>query len=76
MSSYKKGSVSVGPVNTVDHLPECMMIAALEFQDFIRGSKLDVYNPESHEGCFRQLTVRVANANDVMMMVALSKRVK
>ncbi|CAL8113038.1 unnamed protein product [Orchesella dallaii] len=75
LSSYKRGSTAVGPIDTVTHLPDCMVKSALKFQEFVRlQSKFDVYDPETHDGCFRQLTVRVTSNEDVMLMVLLSNK--
>lgn len=40
------------------------------FQDFVRGSDLDVFNPEFQTGNFRQLTVRSAT-NQLMLIVGI-----
>ncbi|ODN01495.1 tRNA (uracil-5-)-methyltransferase A [Orchesella cincta] len=74
LSSYKRGSTAVGPIDTVTHLPNFMVQSALKFQDFVRQSKFEVYDPETHDGCFRQLTVRVTSKDDVMLMVLLSDK--
>lgn len=75
MSSYKKGSVAIGPMDNTIHVPQSMQKVVLKFQNFVRKSKLDVYDPETHTGCFRQLTVRVTGTDDVMMVPALDRKV-
>lgn len=76
LSSYKKGSTAVGPINHVTHVPKCMVRVVLQFQDFVRSSKHDVYHPETHQGCYRQITLRATSNDDIMMIIALSKKVK
>lgn len=69
LSSYVQGSVEVDAVATLPHIPERMKLAALVFQSYVRQSALDVFSPELYRGCWRQLTVRVSQANGALMLV-------
>lgn len=39
------------------------------FEKFIRNSDLDVFNPETHSGTWRQLTARLGFATDQLMLI-------
>lgn len=41
------------------------------FQEYVRDSDKDVYNPENHGGYWRQLTVRTSNNADVLLIVVM-----
>ncbi|KAJ8972630.1 hypothetical protein NQ314_000086 [Rhamnusium bicolor] len=74
VGSYVKGTVSVGPVESLIHIPESMKIAVKVtyknegvFQDYVRVSDLKVFSPEFQTGHFRQLMAR--SAPDQLMLV-------
>jgi tRNA (uracil-5-)-methyltransferase len=39
------------------------------FEKFVVASDLGVFNPETHEGYWRQLTVRLSTGSDQLMLV-------
>jgi len=39
------------------------------FEKFVQASDLGVFNPETHEGYWRQLTVRLSTGSDQLMLV-------
>ncbi|KAF5277149.1 hypothetical protein FQR65_LT03855 [Abscondita terminalis] len=70
VSSYAKGGVGVAPVDNLKHIPEEMKVAVKVFQNFVRASDLEVFNPEFQTGNFRQLTVRYA-PKQLMLIVGI-----
>lgn len=72
LSSYRKGSVAVGPIEHLIHLPKNMVQGALAFQEYIRSSNLDPHDPETHSGCWKQLTVRTTCDGQLMLVVLIN----
>ncbi|KAF5290360.1 hypothetical protein FQA39_LY14743 [Lamprigera yunnana] len=70
ISSYAKGGTGVAPVDNLRHISEEMKIAVKVFQTFVRNYDLEVFNPESQTGSFRQLMVRHA-AKQLMLIVGI-----
>ncbi|XP_060521309.1 tRNA (uracil-5-)-methyltransferase homolog A [Cylas formicarius] len=70
VGAYVNGVTGVGPVAHLRHIPDAMKIAVKAFQDFVRGSALDVFNPEFQTGHFRQLCARTA-PNQLMLVVGV-----
>ncbi|CAH1985714.1 unnamed protein product [Acanthoscelides obtectus] len=70
MGSYTTGTTGVAPVDNLVHIPEAMKIAAKAFQNYVRSSDLTVYNPETHTGHFKQLAVRLA-PGQLMVVVGI-----
>lgn len=75
VSSYKAGSVAIGPISHLIHLPKNMVKVALAFQDYIRGSSLKPFDPENHEGCWKNLTVRTSTNGQVLIILLISAKV-
>lgn len=78
LSSYVDGSVEVdASLDELPHIPVNMRQAASLFQQFIRESPHQVFNPELYTGVFRQLTVRVSQAtNEIMLVIGVHTQVK
>ncbi|XP_021955567.1 tRNA (uracil-5-)-methyltransferase homolog A [Folsomia candida] len=74
VSSYKAGSVAIGPISHLIHLPKNMVKVALAFQDYIRGSSLKPFDPENHEGCWKNLTVRTSTNGQVLIILLISAK--
>ncbi|XP_076265796.1 tRNA (uracil-5-)-methyltransferase homolog A [Rhynchophorus ferrugineus] len=70
IGSYVNGEVEVAPVHNLKHIPNSMKIAVDLFQQFVRSSKLQVFNPELHSGHFRQLCIRIAS-EQLMLIVGI-----
>ncbi|XP_067143995.1 tRNA (uracil-5-)-methyltransferase homolog A [Centruroides vittatus] len=70
LNCYKSGSMSVAEPDECINIPESMLKAVKSFQDYIRSSDKDVFNPETHEGYWRQLTVRTSKT-DVLLVVVM-----
>lgn len=70
ISSYAKGGTGVAPVQNLKHIPDEMKVAVNLYQDFVRNSDLEVFNPEFQTGNYRQLTVRSAD-KQLMLVVGI-----
>ena len=70
LSSYVGGSIQVGAVDDLPHVPERTKSAAKAYETYIRSSKYEVFNPEFYTGQFRQLTVRLSMLTDELMLIA------
>ncbi|KAK9887879.1 hypothetical protein WA026_000184 [Henosepilachna vigintioctopunctata] len=70
LASYACGSINVGPVDKLRHVPDEMKLVCKVFEDFAEKSKLEVFNPEIQVGHFRQLTVRLAD-KQLMLIVGI-----
>lgn len=71
LNCYKSGSMSVAEPDECINIPESMLKAVKSFQNYIRSSDKDVFNPETHEGYWRQLTVRTTKNEDVLLIVVM-----
>lgn len=69
LSSYADGSVQVGSIDNLPHVPERAKQAAKVYEGFIGASKYDVFNPEFYTGRFRQLTVRLSAMTQELMII-------
>lgn len=67
--SYQSGSILVESADDLKMPPEKMKMAAKMFREFVIKSGLDVYNPVSCEGYFRQLTIRLHDEGKAMMLI-------
>lgn len=70
MGSYANGTTGVGPIDDLVHIPDAMKNAAKIFEKFVRSSDLSIFNPEHHTGHFRQVTMRVAQ-HQLMLVVGI-----
>ncbi|KAH8261240.1 hypothetical protein KR044_005754 [Drosophila immigrans] len=70
LGSYSDGSVEVADVQQLPHLPAQAKWAALSFQQLVRQSKFQPFNPVGNLGHFRQLMVRTSTATGELMLVA------
>jgi hypothetical protein len=52
-----------------------MIDGALAFQDYVRKSDLNSYDPETHLGCWKQLTARTTEDGQLMLYIHISPRV-
>ncbi|KAH8419593.1 hypothetical protein KR222_008129, partial [Zaprionus bogoriensis] len=69
LGSYSDGSVEVDEVQQLPHLPERAKWAARSFQQLVRQSKFEPFNPVGNTGHFRQLMVRTSGTTDELMLV-------
>nr|XP_022905076.1 tRNA (uracil-5-)-methyltransferase homolog A-like [Onthophagus taurus] len=67
MGSYANGITSVGPIQDLCHIPETMKLAVKYYEDFVKSYDLEVFNPEKQTGHFRQLSIR--SAPEQLMLV-------
>ncbi|EDW69914.1 tRNA (uracil-5-)-methyltransferase homolog A [Drosophila virilis] len=70
LGSYSDGSVEVAEVQQLPHLPAQAKWAAQSFQQLVRQSKFQPFNPVGNVGHFRQLMVRSSTATGELMLVA------
>ncbi|XP_078083325.1 tRNA (uracil-5-)-methyltransferase homolog A [Mustelus asterias] len=69
LGKYKGGSCEVvEPFDTV-HIPTQAKEVVKAFQNYIRSSPYSVYSPETYEGHWKQLTVRVTRAKQIMAII-------
>lgn len=68
IASYKEGSIHVGPIAHLCHLPDAMKKVVLEFENFVRNSEHAPFNPATHEGVWRQLNVRTSRNRDILIV--------
>ncbi|XP_064083024.1 LOW QUALITY PROTEIN: uncharacterized protein LOC135199038 [Macrobrachium nipponense] len=71
VSSYKSGSLAVGPVAHLVHIPKAMKDVTKVFQEFVRSSDHKPFDPLTHEGVWRQLTVRTSLHDDILIAVVI-----
>ncbi|XP_011300538.1 tRNA (uracil-5-)-methyltransferase homolog A [Fopius arisanus] len=71
LSSYAAGSTAVGPIDDLCHIPKSMKTAVKLFQEFIRDSKLEPYDPVNHQGYWSQITARTTRLNHLMLIIVI-----
>ncbi|XP_037814326.1 tRNA (uracil-5-)-methyltransferase homolog A [Lucilia sericata] len=69
LGSYADGSVEVAEVESLPHIPKAAKWAAKTFQDFVKQSKFQPFNPEGNSGHFRQIMVRTSKLTNELMLV-------
>lgn len=72
MAAYVTGSVAVGPIDHLCHIPESMKKAVKVCQEFVRNSSLAPFNPVNHSGYWAQVTVRTTRNNHLMLVIAIN----
>jgi tRNA (uracil-5-)-methyltransferase len=70
IGSYVNGVTGVGSIEALRHIPDSMKVAVKLFQEYVRSSDLQVFNFEVHTGYFRQLTVRTAQ-DQIMLVIGI-----
>eukprot|EP00118_Oscarella_pearsei_P006552 m.29783 g.29783 ORF g.29783 m.29783 type:complete len:548 (+) comp31229_c0_seq1:191-1834(+) len=69
VGSYKDGDVRVMSPKDCHHVPLVAITVTEKFQDYVRESKLACFDPITHLGHWRMLTVRSTMTEDVMVIV-------
>ena len=72
LAAYKEGSSAVVEPTECSHIPQAMKDVTHEFQNYIRDSHLDVFDPSTNKGFWKQLTVRVNLNGDIMCIIQIS----
>ncbi|KAL4223292.1 tRNA methyltransferase 2 [Mactra antiquata] len=67
--TYAQGTICVGSPDDINFLPDMMKTAVKRFQSYILSSSYTAYNPETHVGNWRQLTVRISRLAHCMIMI-------
>ncbi|XP_011500831.1 PREDICTED: tRNA (uracil-5-)-methyltransferase homolog A-like isoform X2 [Ceratosolen solmsi marchali] len=71
LSSYAAGSIAVGPIDHLCHIPKRMKIAIKILEKFIHNSELDVFNPITHSGYWRQVSARTTRLDHLMLIIGI-----
>ncbi|XP_077510117.1 tRNA (uracil-5-)-methyltransferase homolog A [Amblyomma americanum] len=71
ISSYRQGSMSVASADELSNIPESAKKVAKCFQDYVQQSGKEPFNPETHEGYWRQLTVRTTKQGHIMAIAVI-----
>lgn len=69
LGSYSSGSIEVGSAANLRNINDRMKQTIILFEEFIRSSKFDVFEPECHTGQYKQLAVRTSKSNDELMVI-------
>ncbi|CAL4073565.1 unnamed protein product, partial [Meganyctiphanes norvegica] len=71
LASYKQGCMAVAPVGHLRHLPLAMKDLVQAFEKYVQQSSYSPFSPLTHEGVWRQLTVRTTRNNDLLVVVVI-----
>jgi len=72
LARYSAGSMSVADASACSGIvPENMLAIGKAFQEYIQKSDKDPFNPETHAGYWRQLTVRSTRNGDALAIVVM-----
>ena len=69
VSTYKGGSIAVGPVSHLAFISDAMQKVVSVFEAHFRASGRKAFNPEDHSGFWRQILVRSNLAGEVLVIV-------
>lgn len=69
VGSYSDGSVEVGEITELPHIPSRVKEVVSRFQEFVRQSRFEPFKPEFNSGHFRQLMVRSSEFSNEVMLV-------
>ncbi|XP_022185455.2 tRNA (uracil-5-)-methyltransferase homolog A isoform X1 [Nilaparvata lugens] len=69
LGSYVLGNTGVGPIQNLKNIPPRMKEAVSAFEKFVRSSELDVFDPETQSGHWKQLTARYGFVTDQLMLI-------
>ncbi|XP_050410106.1 tRNA (uracil-5-)-methyltransferase homolog A [Patella vulgata] len=71
---YKDGFSTVGSASHVSILPESVKTVVQLFEEFLSTSVYRSYNQGTHEGHWRQLTVRTTRTGEMMIIAEFQRR--
>ncbi|KAK4319103.1 hypothetical protein Pmani_009936 [Petrolisthes manimaculis] len=71
VASYKAGSMCVAPVSHLKNIPLKMKDVVKEFEVVVRESGLAPFSPLTHEGVWRQLTVRTSLTGALLIIAMI-----
>lgn len=74
VGKYRDKTCAVEETSAIEILPEKMQKVAKEFQEYIRSSGKDTYDPQNYQGHWRQLTVRTTLDGEVMAIIVVMER--
>ena len=68
LSEYKKGSVAVLEPTHLPNTSQSMKDIVLNFQNYVRQSKYEPFDPVSQQGNWMWLLIRTTSLQDIMIM--------
>lgn len=72
LGSYNDGTVEVGSINDLPHVPQRTKAAVETFEFYVQNSKYEIFSPEFYTGQFKQFTVRLSSeTNELMLIVGI-----
>lgn len=74
LGDYKSGSNEVVEPFCCRHIPEEMFEFIRVFKSYINQSEYKAYNVRTHEGHWRQLTIRTNRSRDLLAIVIFDKQ--
>ncbi|XP_014207532.1 tRNA (uracil-5-)-methyltransferase homolog A [Copidosoma floridanum] len=72
LSSYAAGSISVGPIDHLCHIPQRMKTAVKILEKFVCESELDTFDPVTHKGHWKQVTARATTLDHLMLIIGIN----
>lgn len=72
LSSYARGNIDVGPIDELRHIPEEMKLVCKQFEKFAKTASLQVFHAELQTGHYKQLTLRLASNNQLMLIIGIN----
>lgn len=69
LGSYSDGSLEVGAIHDLPHIPERTKLAVRLFESYINASEYAIFSTEFYVGQFRQLAVRLAESTGEIMLI-------
>lgn len=69
LGSYSDGSIEVGSVQDLPHVPDRTKLAVRLYEAYINSSKYELFSMELYTGQFRQLTVRLSGSTGEIMLI-------
>lgn len=69
LGSYVSGTVGVAPISCLKNIPQRMKDAVYVFEKYVRSTSLNVFNPETQSGHWRQLTARLGTVTGELMLI-------
>lgn len=71
LSRYTAGSTTVAEVKDCCIVPQLMKEVVHLFQNYVRASDKDPFDPETHKGYWRQLTVRLSSQSQQILVIVV-----
>ncbi|KAL7303123.1 hypothetical protein TKK_0004334 [Trichogramma kaykai] len=72
LASYASGSVAIGPIDELRHIPQKMKTAIKILEKFICDSDLAVFDPTTHQGYWKLVTARTTRLDHLMLIIGIN----